>query len=240
MPVAHPYRATELVLDPIAALNFQDDGLGIVRALLSREEIEEIRADIDLEDEKLRKYGIRNLEKRFRSIGRLTADSRLLKLADELLGGRASFVRALFFDKTPEKNWLVTWHQDRTVTLNRKINDVDWGPWSVKDGVCHVQPPRAVLESMITIRLHLDSADEENGCLEVVPGSHKLGMLDHSAIVERVRCSAIARCIVGAGDAVLMRPLLLHKSRKSKRPSHRRVVHLDFCSFELPNGVLWA
>jgi ectoine hydroxylase-related dioxygenase (phytanoyl-CoA dioxygenase family) len=224
----------------MSALNFQNDGLEIVKAFLTRAEIEEIRADIDLENEKLRKYGIRNLEKRFASIGRLKDDVRLLKLANDLLGRKACFVRALFFDKTLKKNWLVTWHQDRTVTLNRRHDEVDWGPWSVKDGVCHVQPPIAVLESMITFRLHLDSADDENGCLEVVPGSHNLGLLEHSAIVECVRSNSTAHCVVSAGDAVLMRPLLLHRSRKAKRPSHRRVVHLDFSCFELPNGVLWA
>ena len=223
-----------------STLDFQNDGWELARELLSGEEIEDINADIDLENENLRKYGIRNLEKRFKSIGRLTKDSRLLNLADQFLGQKARFVRALFFDKTPEKNWLVTWHQDRTVTLNKQFDAVDWGPWSVKDSVCHVQPPLEVLESMLTIRLHLDSADNNNGCLEVIPGSHKLGLLDHSAIIECVKSGPATHCVVSAGDAVLMRPLLLHRSRKAQRPSHRRVVHLDFSSFELPNGISWA
>jgi ectoine hydroxylase-related dioxygenase (phytanoyl-CoA dioxygenase family) len=65
-----------------------------------------------------------------------------------------------------------SWHQDRTVTLNRRIAMAGWGQWSQKDGVHHVQPPHAVLDQMVTIRLHLDDTDEAGGCLYVIPGSH--------------------------------------------------------------------
>jgi len=47
-------------------------------------------------------------------------------------------------------------------------------------------------------------------------------------------------CVVNAGDAVIMRPHVLHKSSKSNQPKHRRVVHLEFSSFELPDGAAWA
>jgi hypothetical protein len=46
-------------------------------------------------------------------------------------------------------------------------------------------------------------------------------------------------CAVGVGGALLMRPLLLHASSPSRVPGHRRVVHLDFVSVPLPNGMRW-
>jgi hypothetical protein len=46
-------------------------------------------------------------------------------------------------------------------------------------------------------------------------------------------------CVVGMGGVLLMRPLLLHASSPSRVPKHRRVVHLDFASMQLPNGMRW-
>ncbi len=46
-------------------------------------------------------------------------------------------------------------------------------------------------------------------------------------------------CVVNVGGALLMRPLLLPHPSPSSVPGHRRVVHLDFASVTLPNGMRW-
>lgn len=221
-------------------LDFVNDGIEIRKALLTARDIALIKSDIDLDSVKLKKYGVRNLEKRFSSISMLVQNDILLSIAKELLGSHVNLVRALFFDKTPEKNWFVTWHQDKTVTLNKQMNLEGWGPWSVKDGVCHVQPPVAVLDTMLTFRLHLDPADEENGCLKVIPETHRYGILGQSRIDEIVSSENAVACVVEAGDAVIMRPHILHSSSKAKQPGHRRVVHIEYSSYVLPDGTSWA
>ena len=145
----------------LSVLDFEKDGVEIRRALISPDAINSVKVDIDLENDKLKKYGIRNLEKKFQSIAKLAKDEAILSIARNLLNNQVSLVRAIFFDKTPDKNWLVTWHQDKTVTLNKKIELEDWGPWSIKDEVHHVQPPVSVLDSMVTFRLHIDPSDEK-------------------------------------------------------------------------------
>ena len=224
----------------MSALSFSHDGVEIREALLSPALTSSVKLDIDLESPELKRHGVRNLEKRFSSIARLANDTHILSLAADLLGESPNLVRALFFDKTPEKNWSVAWHQDKTVTLNRRIDLKGWGPWSIKDGVHHVQPPLAVLDRMITFRLHVDEAGADNGCLEVLPGSHLHGLLKPAEIDRLVLSSSPVQCLVKAGDAILMRPHVLHRSSKAKRPRHRRVVHLEFSSFELPDQVTWA
>ncbi len=221
-------------------LSFEKDGVETRNTLLTRKAIELVKSDIDLDSPELQKYGIRNLEKRFSSISSLASDDQILSLARSLLDGSVNLVRALFFDKTPDRNWFVMWHQDRTVTLNARCEMAGWGPWSFKEGVHHVHAPESVLNKMITFRLHLDPADEDNGCLEVIPGSHKYGVLEQREINELVRNRIAFPCVVDAGDTVIMRPHIVHRSRKSKRPSHRRVVHLEFSSFELPPKAAWA
>jgi len=221
-------------------LKFEKDGVEIRKSLLSAESIEMVKSDISLESEILKKYGVRNLEKKFVSISKLVADEKMLSVARDLLNSRVNLVRAIFFDKTPEKNWFVTWHQDKTVTLNTRTDLDGWRAWSIKDGICHVQPPVSVLNSMVTFRLHIDPADESNGCLKVIPGTHRYGVLQQDEMDSMVKNNASVSCVVAAGDAVIMRPHILHSSSKAKNPSHRRVIHIEYSSYKLPEGISWA
>jgi hypothetical protein len=98
-------------------------------------------------------------------------------LADQSAGRAARPVRVLFFDKTTSVNWAVPWHQDRTVAVKQRVDMAGFGPWSIKDGVTHVEPPVAILEHMLTLRVFVDDCGEDNGPLEVVKGSHRFGRL---------------------------------------------------------------
>jgi hypothetical protein len=219
---------------------FATDGVELRRAVLSQAQIDEIKAQVCVGHEIFRRTGIRNLEKKFDSIARVAASRSVLSTAASLLGSTPRLVRALFFDKTRERNWSVAWHQDRTVTLNRRVQMPGWGKWSRKEGVHHAEPARAVLDHMVTIRLHVDAVDLEAGCLNVIPGSHRGGILSQDAIHRMARTATPLACVVAAGDAVVMHPLVLHCSMKSRRSSPRRVVHLEYSSYELPRGVRWA
>lgn len=148
-------------------------------------------------------------------------------------------VRAIFFDKSPDANWLVSWHQDLTLALRERVDVEGFGPWSVKEGVPHVQPPMALLERMLTLRLHLDGTDESNGALRVIAGSHRHGRLDAAKLQELRDAQPAETCTVAAGDALLMRPLLLHASGRSTSPRHRRVLHIEYAGFTLPPGLAW-
>jgi ectoine hydroxylase-related dioxygenase (phytanoyl-CoA dioxygenase family) len=105
--------------------------------------------------------------------------------------------------------------------------------------VHHVQAPVQLLEEMLTVRLHLDDCDESNGALRVIPGSHRLGRLRAEDIQKFRNEQRFTLCSVAAGDALLMRPLLLHSSGKSKTSGHRRVVHIEYAGFALPGGLKW-
>jgi hypothetical protein len=148
-------------------------------------------------------------------------------------------VRAIYFDKSCDANWLVSWHQDLTVAVRTKIETPGFGRWSTKDGIPHVQPPVELLQQMLTVRLHLDDAAESNGALRVLPGSHRLGRVSSARIHELRAQQPDFVCKVSAGDAVLMRPLLLHASGRSTSRRHRRVLHIEYAAFALPSGLEW-
>lgn len=148
-------------------------------------------------------------------------------------------VRGIYFDKRPETNWLVAWHQDLTLALKEQIEMTEFGPWSVKEGVPHVQPPMELLEQMLSVRLHLDDADAGNGALRVLPGTHRLGRLSAEAIQECREIREEVLCEAKAGDVMLMRPLLLHASSRSSSPRRRRVLHIEYAGFKLPAPLEW-
>ena len=172
-------------------------------------------------------------------VARLARSERLLELVRPHLARKPFPVRAIYFDKSPAANWLVPWHQDLTLALRLRAEVPGFGPWSIKDGVPHVQPPVELLEQMLIVRLHLDDADDSNGALRVLPGSHRLGRLSSGQIQELRAQQADVLCRVAAGDAMLMRPLLLHASGRSTSQRHRRVLHIEYAAFHLPDGLGW-
>lgn len=183
-------------------------------------------------------FAVRNLLD-LREIGELAESAPVRELAEAVLGEKAFAVRGILFDKIPEANWKVPWHQDVTIAVRAKEDVEGFGPWSTKAGILHVQPPARVLERMISIRLHLDACDESNGALHVIPGSHRAGRIAETEIPSILAESQAQVCAVGRGGGLLMRPLLLHASSHSQAPAHRRVIHLDFACEQLPLPLLW-
>lgn len=214
----------------LSELTFREDGLELKRSLLSPSDIQAAIAALTRFSAAMPTYGIRNAEAKLPEIARIARSDRVFHFAETLLNDTPRLVRAIVFDKTPTQNWAVSWHQDKTIAARQRAELAGWEPWTLKDGTLHVQPPRCVLDAMATIRIHLDPADNDNGCLQVIPGSHRHGVLKPADIQAGVREQLVTSCVVQMGDAIAMRPLMLHASRKATRPAHRRVIHLEYGS----------
>lgn len=169
----------------------------------------------------------------------LVSSSRLRGLVEPILGQGVFPVRGIFFDKTPEANWVVPWHQDLSIAVQEQRELIGWGPWSVKAGVPHVQPPVALLERMVTTRIHLDDCRSENGPLLIFPGTHRLGRLNAAQIAAIYEEEEPLPCLAHSGDVFLMRPLLLHASGRGTAPAHRRILHIEWAAEALPEGLEW-
>ncbi|WP_263373449.1 phytanoyl-CoA dioxygenase family protein [Granulicella aggregans] len=182
--------------------------------------------------------GVRNLLD-VAAFRELAESAPLLRLVRGILGDEAFIVRGILFDKTSNSNWKVPWHQDVTIAVTNRIDADGFGPWSIKAGVLHVQPPANVLEKMISVRIHLDDCPAENGALRVLPVTHRQGKLGQAGIEAEVSRGVPVTCEAKAGDALVMRPLLVHASSPSSAPNHRRVLHFDYANVELPNGLEW-
>ena len=184
-------------------------------------------------------YALRNVLSLVPRVREVVRSVEVRGLIEPLLGERVAAVRAILFDKTPDANWKVAWHQDLSIAVKERVEAAGYGPWSVKAGVAHVQPPIHVLQEMVTLRIHLDDCDETNGPLRVIPGSHAEGALDTKRVEELARTGAQVACTGRAGSAVLMSPLILHASSSATTPRRRRVLHVEFAGGDLPGGVEW-
>jgi len=173
------------------------------------------------------------------TIAALATSERFRSLVRPFLPGDPVPVRAIFFDKTSDRNWLVPWHQDLNIAVAAPTDIAGWGPWSVKDGLPHVRPPAEALAAMLTLRLHLDDCDADNGALLTLPGTHTHGILDDTRLAAFKTAVTPVLCAMSAGDALLMRPLLLHASGKSVSARRRRILHIEYAGFALPPGLAW-
>jgi len=169
----------------------------------------------------------------------LENDSTIDRIAKSKLGANARPVRAVMFDKRPDANWVVGWHQDRTIAVRARAEAPGYGRWTRKAGIDHVEPPFELIETMITLRAHLDPCDEDNAPLRVVPGSHRLGRIRHDQIAEIVERLGSYACLASAGDVWLYPTAILHSSEAAWAPRRRRVLQIDYSSAALPGSLEW-
>ena len=182
-------------------------------------------------------FAIRNLLGEIPALWPLLDTPALRGLLGGLFPAGCQLVKGIYFDKPAQSNWLVAWHQDLMINVEQRADQPGYGPWTSRAGWTSVQPPVAVLEDVVTIRLHLDDCAADNGALKVVPASHRRGAVAAPDIAALTPAATV--CAVPAGGAMLMKPLLLHASNRSTSARPRRVIHLEFAAVELPAGLAW-
>src|SRR5438270_2687023 len=161
------------------------DGFAVIGGVFEAGEVEQIQAELcqalsSPNAAVIQRAGVvvgaRNLLQIWPGLADIWRRQPLLALLTEVLGPRLGLVRALYFDKPPAQTWCLPWHKDLTIAVrdNRRPSSEFRNP-TVKAGVPHVEAPRALLESMLTARIHLDEITDANGPMTVIPGSHLTG-----------------------------------------------------------------
>lgn len=216
----------------------EENGCALIKRVLNPESLTDLRSILSESIPPGKRAGTRRLLT-IPKIRELAESDAILSLVRGILGRGAKPVRAILFDKRPGANWHLGYHQDRVIAVKEKLDAEGFSGWSVKEGVPHVLPPASVLEQMLTIRLHLDDCTPGNAPLRVSPGTHRLGILDKADVPALVKKHGEIVCACRAGDALLMRPLILHASSAAESPHHRRVIHIEYTGTELPHGLDW-
>jgi phytanoyl-CoA hydroxylase len=143
----------------------------------------------------------------------LMQDSKLLDAIAAFIGNNIVFHYSRINMKSPKIGSPVDWHQDFA-----------YNPHTNTD--------------LMTCLIYLDDADKSNGCLKVIPGSHKNGLCDHyvgnyfrgKVLPENLPCeNPIINLEAPAGSVIFLHCLTLHRSdanlsnqaRRAFLPSYR-------------------
>ena len=106
-------------------------------------------------------YALRNILHRIVEVRELAGSPPIRSIVESILGSEARVVRGLMFDKRPEANWGVPWHQDLTIAVANRVEVSGFAAWTRKADIPHVQPPEEFLSRMLTLRIHLDADTPE-------------------------------------------------------------------------------
>jgi ectoine hydroxylase-related dioxygenase (phytanoyl-CoA dioxygenase family) len=224
------------------------DGFEIIDNVYSDFEIDEIISFIDQKtsqqpsDSTFRKskelFAIRQFHKEIPQVLPHIFNKKLINIIHSTFGKDYFITKSIYFDKPEKSNWFVAYHQDLTISVDKKIEVDNFENWTLKQSQYAVQPPKYILEKNFTIRIHLDKTTKENGALKVLNKSHKNGIVRVENIEFKNETEKI--CEVEKGGIMIMRPLLFHASNKTTNNERRRVIHIEFSNKELPNELEWS
>ncbi len=220
-------------------------GFTTIREIYTDEEVGKIIdtiARVDMSKETFRKsndlFAIRQFLKEVPETQNLVFNDKLKQIIHEVFGKNYFVVKSIYFDKPGTSNWYVAYHQDLTISVDKKIDIESFGPWTVKQNQFAVQPPVEILENIFTIRIHLDDTDENNGALRVIEKSH-LKKIYGAETINWTKEKEIT-CNVEKGGVMIMKPLILHSSGRTTNNKKRRVIHIEFADINLPDGLSWS
>jgi hypothetical protein len=128
--------------------------------------------------------------------------------------------RAMFMNKPANRGTFLPWHQDRWTALDR--------------------------DPQITLWTAMDPATQMNGCVQVVPGSHRHGLINPthaSGFLSKAQAAAICtpdRIVhleLEPGEVVLLHNYLLHASDINRSAQSRRAFSVCYMeAATLQNG----
>lgn len=225
-------------------IELEENGYSVLTDLYSDREISQILACIENAEQNESSFmktknlfAIRQLLKNIPELSNLLFNGKLTELISDLSQSEYFLTKAIYFDKPSESNWFVAYHQDLSISVDKKADLGNYVNWTFKKGQYGVQPPIEILQDTITIRIHLDKTDKKNGALKVIPKSHLNGIVRADSKDWNIENEFI--CEVEKGGAMLMKPLTLHASNRTTNGKIRRVIHLEFNKHNLTEPLAW-
>ena len=224
------------------------EGFTIINAVYTENEIEKLislienRTKNDSNTVTFRKtqdlFAIRQFHKEIPETLSYIFNKNLKDIIVSTFGQDYFITKSIYFDKPEKSNWFVAYHQDLTISVDKKIEVENFENWTIKQNQFAVQPPIKILENNFTIRIHLDHTTKDNGALKVINNSHSKGIFRVENLEIENKKETI--CEVEKGGIMIMKPLLFHASNKTTNNERRRVIHIEFSNQILPDGLEWS
>lgn len=201
---------------------FERDGYVVLKSFFSAEEVKKL-LQTALKDETIKKqtYGMEDSDGQATKLalwynhgdniyGAFSKNIHIIKALEQLLGGSIALYHTKLLQKEPKVGGAWEWHQD-------------YGYW-YKNGF--------LFPEMLSVMVVITEANKENGCLQVLKGSHKMGRIEHfvngsqnGADVERVeqalKIMELVYLELKPGDTLIFHGNILHRSDVNKSDNAR-------------------
>ena len=151
---------------------------------------------------------------------KLATNKELLDSVEALLGPNILLYNTSFVIKEPHSKTHISWHQDLTY-------------WGFND------------DKQVAAWIALSDATEENGCMHMIPGSHKVGQLPHKITKDSNNLLHHGQTIEGAseeqshciplkaGEASLHHGWTMHTSYPNKSDDRRIGLTINYISTDM-------
>lgn len=142
----------------------------------------------------------------------LARDRRILDVVEALIGPNIMLYYSMFMMKPPRQGFAAPWHQDFAFFVHNRAR-------------------------LLACQVYIDDSTLENGCVNVVPGSHKLGLLNHfrgDSFADHVQGDVSefdARAVpvpMRAGGMLIWHALTLHASAPNRSEKPRRAIVFEY------------
>jgi ectoine hydroxylase-related dioxygenase (phytanoyl-CoA dioxygenase family) len=225
-----------------------NEGFAIIDKVYTENEIENIISEIEkithknTDNSTFRKsedlFAIRQFHIQIPESLHLIFNPNLKEIIRSNFGNDYFITKSIYFDKPEKSNWFVAYHQDLTISVDKKVQIDGFENWTTKQNQFAVQPSKEILENNFTIRIHLDKTTKDNGALKVLNKSHQNGIARIENLSFENEIETI--CEVEKGGIMIMKPLLFHASNKTTNNERRRVIHIEFSNKKLPKELEWS
>jgi predicted DNA-binding transcriptional regulator YafY/ectoine hydroxylase-related dioxygenase (phytanoyl-CoA dioxygenase family) len=156
---------------------------------------------------------------------------RLVKTIDP----KAALVKVAYYHTTTEDKAYQDWHQAGFIYVKGRGSSTEGYK---NEKIAHVCPPEYVAKNIFCIRIHLDDTSESNGLHQLIPGSHNKRLSKEE--IELISDNSLpVTPELYEGNVLVFKPLILSSFLPPKTKKRRRIIHLDFCSAELPKSIEW-
>jgi hypothetical protein len=228
-----------MVPTPEQVAQFRAQGFFITEPLFSPAELDAVVADFDrlraALDEKMEgqssgithkgtRYFIPKLHEQSEPCRRMVTGAPLVELAVALMGPEVRLYWNQAVIKPPKQGGSFAWHQDT--------------------GYVPMEP-----QEYLTCWLALDDSTLDNGCIWVIPGSHKWGLQPHDRdpeLNDKVGYRGPEQGIavpIKRGQVIAFSSLCLHRSGPNTSEGSRRAYVIQYCKMEAINpetGQPWG
>jgi phytanoyl-CoA hydroxylase len=207
---------TKFQFTPQQLDDYNRDGYVIVRKFLQQQEVDKLY-NIAVEDDTMRKHSFDLNDQTGKktklalwytpgndAYGLLTKSEKMVESVDRLMEGDSAVCHfhSKLMQKEPKVGGAWEWHQD-------------YGYWYKNEFLLPNQ--------MISVMIAITEATQQNGCLQVIKGTHKMGRIEHGFAGEQVGASQhyvdlalktmeLVYVELQPGDALFFHPNLLHRS----------------------------